>query len=187
MSGEKRSGVHRKRAGAVACGALLLAGLGGGVPLASQVTPPSAAVAGQWTWMSGSSTLGSGQGQSGMYGTLYMPAPTNVPGGRWGAPSWIDNSGHLWLFGGFGYASNAIFGYLNDLWEFNPSTNEWTWMGGSTTLAANYGGETGVVWADFKFVTAVIMIDDKPSGTPPDAEHVAQSELAYWARIADQL
>jgi hypothetical protein len=69
---------------------------------------------------------------------------TNFPGGRWSAPNWIDNSGHLWLFGGFGYASNAIFGYLNDLWEFNPSTNEWTWMGGSTTLTVNYGGETAV-------------------------------------------
>ena len=51
-----------------------------------------------------------------------------------------------------------------------------------TREAMNY-----LLGADFKFVTAVIMIDDKPSGTPPDAEHVAQSELAYWARIADQL
>ena len=24
-------------------------------------------------------------------------------------------------------------GYLNDLWAFNPSKNEWTWIGGSNT------------------------------------------------------
>ncbi len=37
----------------------------------------------------------------------------------------------------------AIVGYLNDLWEFNPSTNEWTWMGGSSTVGSN-GGQSGV-------------------------------------------
>ena len=41
--------------------------------------------------------------------------------------------GNLWLFGGLGHQS---WGYLNnplsDLWEFNPSTSLWTWMGGST-------------------------------------------------------
>jgi len=91
--------------------------------------------------MSGSDTLGSSnQGVPGVYGTLGTPNGTaNFPGGRWGAPNWIDLSGNLWLFGGYGFAGNATatFGYLNDLWEFNPSNNEWTWMGGAPTLGGN--------------------------------------------------
>jgi len=94
----------------------------------------------QWAWMSGSSTVPSTCitgtetcGQTGVYGTLGVPAAGNVPGGRFGAVSWTDNSGHLWLFGGLGHDSNGNYGDLNDLWEFNPSTNQWAWMGGSST------------------------------------------------------
>jgi hypothetical protein len=41
-------------------------------------------------------------GQPGVYGTLGTPAAGNVPGGREGAASWIDESGNFWLFGGCG-------------------------------------------------------------------------------------
>jgi hypothetical protein len=34
---------------------------------------------------------------------------------------------------GGGYDANGNFGYLNDLWEFNPSLNAWAWIGGSST------------------------------------------------------
>jgi N-acetylneuraminic acid mutarotase len=146
MSGEKQTGAYRNRAGAIACGALLLAALVGAVPLAGQITPSSAGKAGDWTWMSGSDTLGSSnQGVPGVYGTLGTPNGTvNFPGGRWGAPNWIDSNGNLWLFGGYGFAGNATatFGYLNDLWEFNPSNNEWTWMGGVTTLGGDSCAES---------------------------------------------
>jgi N-acetylneuraminic acid mutarotase/sugar lactone lactonase YvrE len=97
----------------------------------------------RWAWMGGSSTI-SGLGNLGIYGTLGVPAASNGPGGRRGAVSWTDSSGHLWLFGGYGYAS-ASDGYLNDLWEFNPSTNQWAWMGGSSTVPGNgSGGNPGV-------------------------------------------
>jgi hypothetical protein len=33
---------------------------------------------------------------------------------------------------------------LNDLWEFNPATNEWAWMGGSRTVPAEWEGQPGV-------------------------------------------
>ncbi|MGB0081836.1 MAG: kelch repeat-containing protein, partial [Terracidiphilus sp.] len=139
MSGEKQTRANRRRAGAIACGALLLALLGGAVPLAGQVTPPTAAVPGDWTWMSGSDTLGSSeQGVSGVYGAVGAFGSGYFPGGRWGAPSWIDSNNHLWLFGGFGFAGNGNFGGLNDLWQFNPSTNYWAYMGGGTTLANSY-------------------------------------------------
>ena len=85
-----------------------------------------------WTWVSGSSTAPSANGsQPGVYGTEGVPAASNVPGGRFGAVSWIDASGNLWLFGGNG--QDAPTGFLNDLWQFNPSTKEWTWVSGSNT------------------------------------------------------
>ena len=77
--------------------------------------------------MGGSNTvptvLDSECGQAGVYGTLGTPAAGNIPGGRDGAATWTDSSGNLWLFGGFGFDANGTMGYLNDLWEFNPSTN----------------------------------------------------------------
>ena len=57
--------------------------------------------------------------------------------------SWTDSSGNLWLFGGSGYDTNGTTGTLNDLWEYDPATNDWTWMGGSDTIGAN-GGRPGV-------------------------------------------
>jgi len=73
-------------------------------------------------------------GRPGTYGTLGKPGAANIPGGRSPAATWIDQAGHLWLFGGYGLDANEALGALNDLWELNPSTNEWTWRGGSNTL-----------------------------------------------------
>jgi hypothetical protein len=111
-------------------------------------TPSANGEAGEWTWMGGSSTVPQAYGgQSGIYGTVGTPVPTNIPGGRFSAVSWIDGSGNLWLFGGQGYDSTGAQGYLNDLWEYTPSatgdTGEWTWIGGSSTVGRN-GGQTGV-------------------------------------------
>lgn len=88
--------------------------------------------------MSGSSamklTAGGFYGQPGIYGTLGVASSSNVPGGRSGAVSWADGSGNLWLFGGNGYDStNTGSQLLNDLWEFSPTTKEWTWVSGSST------------------------------------------------------
>jgi N-acetylneuraminic acid mutarotase len=98
---------------------------------------------GQWTWTGGSSTVGSNGGQSGVYGVLGTPAAGNAPGGRYGAANWTGSDGHFWLFGGYGYDAAGNFGYLNDLWEFNPSTGEWAWMSGSDTVGG-HGGQPGV-------------------------------------------
>ena len=95
----------------------------------------------EWTWMSGSSTIpGYGYGQPGVYGQLGIPGTRNTPGGRFGAFGWADQQGNLWLFGGGGFDSTgAIFGYLNDLWEYNVVSGEWTWMSGSSTLPVGNG------------------------------------------------
>ena len=90
--------------------------------------------------MGGSSTVN----QPGVYGKLGTPAAGNIPGGRDNAATWTDSSGNFWLFGGVGFDTNGNFGYLNDLWEFNPSTDEWTWMGGSSTVPASCAGSTTV-------------------------------------------
>jgi N-acetylneuraminic acid mutarotase len=83
----------------------------------------------QWTWVYGDST-GNVYGECGTQG---VEAITNKPGGReWGV-SWVDASGNFWVFGGFGMQCTPWLGngYLNDLWKYNPNTNQWTWMKGS--------------------------------------------------------
>ena len=84
----------------------------------------------EWTWMAGPSA----SAQPGVYGTLGTPSSSNVPGVRTGAVTWKDSKGSFWLFGGEGLDSVGKSGYLNDLWKFDPSTLEWTWMGGSSVL-----------------------------------------------------
>ena len=81
--------------------------------------------------MGGSSTYSSGNHQAGVYGTLGQFAAGNVPSGREYSVGWTDASGNLWLFGGDGYDSTGTYGYLNDLWKFNPKTRQWAWMAGS--------------------------------------------------------
>ncbi len=108
----------------------------------------------QWAWMSGSSLVGSSDGPAGTYGSFGNAASTNVPSGRSQAVSWIDASGDLWLFGGKGYDSTGTLGYLNDLWEFNPSTREWAWMGGSNTVGCVGCGKPGVYGVQGEAATA---------------------------------
>jgi N-acetylneuraminic acid mutarotase len=92
-----------------------------------------------WTWMGGSSTVTSPDGQPGIYGTQGTPAATNTPGGRYGSATWVDSSGKLWLFGGEGEGQAGTFGHLNDLWVFDPSTLQWTWIDGSSSVGSNQG------------------------------------------------
>ena len=94
---------------------------------------------GEWSWMGGSSTVN----QSGVYGTLGQPASGNIPGSRWYASQWTDSKGNLWLFGGDGYDASGSENTLNDLWEFNPSTDEWTWMGGDNIVPCGPTGCSG--------------------------------------------
>ncbi len=89
----------------------------------------------EWTWMSGGSAIDS----NGVYGTLGAAASGNVPGARLNAVSWADSSGNLWLFGGLGYDSAGMENDLNDLWEFSPSTKEWTWMSGTSAVNSVQG------------------------------------------------
>jgi hypothetical protein len=92
----------------------------------------------QWTWVSGSNTAN----QKGVYGA---PGATGTPGGRQAAVLWVDSTGTVWLFGGFGLDSVPTGGpapqggTLNDLWMF--SGGQWTWVSGAST--ANQDGVYG--------------------------------------------
>jgi len=88
----------------------------------------------EWTWMGGSSSVGSNGGRSGIYGAAGVPSPANIPGSRVSSVSWTDLEGNLWLFGGDGFDSIGNFGRLNDLWKFDPNNEEWTWMSGSSAM-----------------------------------------------------
>jgi len=101
--------------------------------------------AGTWTLVSGT-TLAN---QNGAYGTQGTAAAANVPGGRQTSVLWVDSTGKIWLFGGFGLDSAGTSGTtqtgslqigstLNDLWSFDPLAAQWTWVSGGN-LANQYG------------------------------------------------
>jgi hypothetical protein len=92
-----------------------------------------------------------------------VAAASNEPGARLGGVSWTDPSGNLWLFGGSGNVVNpstaciegtstttvgctttvasvctapapAVPSLLNDLWQFNTASKQWTWVSGSNQV-----------------------------------------------------
>ncbi len=96
----------------------------------------------EWTWVSGSSQ----PDQPPVYGSLGTASPTNVPGARYGAMTWIDASNNLWLFGGRDVNLSVSGGSSrdqNDFWKFNGS--EWTWIAGSNNPGAAQSGVYGTL------------------------------------------
>ncbi len=85
-----------------------------------------------WTWIGGSNVVNA----SGAYGTQGTAAARNVPGARFSAVPFTDGIGNLWLFGGLGADANGTGGQLNDLWQYNPSSGQWTWVSGADSVFA---------------------------------------------------
>jgi hypothetical protein len=50
----------------------------------------------------------------------------------------MDAAGNFWLFGG---DNNGGY-YFNDLWSYSPTTNQWTWFGGSQGAGLDPGSAT---------------------------------------------
>lgn len=95
---------------------------------------------GQWKWIKGSQH----NNQTGTYGTQGIAASSNVPGARSKA-QFGEWNGKFFLFGGYGYDQNGNKGNLNDMWEYDPQTNNWKWLKGSKTKdAPTNAGTTGV-------------------------------------------
>lgn len=102
-----------------------------------EFTPSS----GQWTWINGSEVANT----VGVYGTRQVAAASNLPGARQFMAAWKDSAGNFWMFGGVGFDGSSVTGQLNDLWKFNPSTRQWTWIAGGAT--ANAAGDYGTLGA----------------------------------------
>ena len=86
---------------------------------------------GAWTFISGSSLAN----QIGIYGTPGVASGTNAPGGRQEAVGWADATGNLWLFGGEGEDGinpPTANGILDDLWVYNITAKQWTFVMGNT-------------------------------------------------------
>ncbi|NHI91836.1 MAG: galactose oxidase [Candidatus Lokiarchaeota archaeon] len=95
---------------------------------------------GQWTWISGSYSLNT----LGIYGQKGIADSSNVPGARERSISWVDGNSSLWLFGGNGF-NNLSYGRLNDLWRYNITDGQWTWVSGSySTYSVGEYGQKGV-------------------------------------------
>src|SRR5690242_16901790 len=80
---------------------------------------------GEWMWIHGSNTINS----TGNFGTQGVPSPTNEPPALYEPCEWTDLTGKFWLYGGEGSAGG------NDLWRYDPATNEWTWMTGTNAFS----------------------------------------------------
>jgi N-acetylneuraminic acid mutarotase len=105
---------------------------------------------GLWTWVSGSNT----GNVAGFYGTKGTATATNMPPSRFGQNVAVDPTGNFWVFGGATAATLGTTTFLNDLWKYNPTTNQWTWMSGDNTT-----GSSGVYGTKGTAATA-----NKPGG-----------------------
>jgi len=111
------------------------ASVASGSAVALVVSTGGSGSAAAWTWESGANTVNA----AGVYGTQGVAAASNVPGARDVAVSWTDTAGDLWLFGGYRDASGNDF---NDLWRYELSDGQWTWVGGAmndSNTAPTYG------------------------------------------------
>jgi galactose oxidase-like protein len=105
----------------------------------------------------------------GNYGTILVEAPTNVPRSRNECnASWTDLNNNLWLFGGHVYNPNNVNCHMGDMWKYDASANEWTWMKGQNVFdqPATYG---------------TIMVPD-PANNP-----TARAVYCKWKDNADNL
>ena len=81
---------------------------------------------GEWTWISGDSTVNS----NGVFGIQGIPDLNNKPPGLYQSCGITDLDGSFWLFGGANFENDGEARTFNSLWKFNAATLEWTWMKG---------------------------------------------------------
>ncbi len=112
-----------------------------------------------WTWVTGANK----HNESGIYGVKGQFDAINIPGARYGAVSWVAQSGNLWLFGGYGIDVNGKVGSLNDLWLYDIATNMWAWISGSNVIndVGSYGtkGQFDITNVPSARVNAVSWVD----------------------------
>ena len=114
-----------------------------------------------WTWIDGTNTAGfDGKPAYGSFPSSAPATPTdpfsNTPGARHGAVGWTDQSGSLFLFGGWGFElsgkplpDNMSFA-MNDLWVCDMSWGdfcEWQLVGGYDPTPILVGGKPSTIGA----------------------------------------
>lgn len=91
-----------------------------------------------WTWVGGDN-FQEGWGNA------------NWPAARHRVRMWFDNNGDLWLYGGARQTASQNESF-NDLWKYNPGTNNWTCVKGNAnqtfaytnTASGNYPASEGI-------------------------------------------
>eukprot|EP01119_Soliformovum_irregulare_P011114 TRINITY_DN2761_c0_g1_i1.p1 TRINITY_DN2761_c0_g1~~TRINITY_DN2761_c0_g1_i1.p1 ORF type:complete len:852 (+),score=174.43 TRINITY_DN2761_c0_g1_i1:342-2558(+) len=81
----------------------------------------------------------------GTFGTLNTSSNANLPPSRKRSLGWYFY-GSLYLFGGL-----SPFGLMNDMWEYNLSTSQWRWIGGSSSPNALGTYTTGKYWPGSRY------------------------------------
>lgn len=92
----------------------------------------------EWTILD----VGCGQNVSG----INLNSTINCPGSRSSHSAFYDATANtMWIFGGYGYNSEGILTFLNDLWKFNGFN--WTQVitGCNSTVFGNYQPQFGVL------------------------------------------
>ena len=83
----------------------------------------------KWVWIKGDVTIP----EYAIYGQRGIPSKNNTPGPRFDGCKWADKNGSLWVFGGQSMDEFQNRLVLNDLWQYDPSSDEWTWISGDST------------------------------------------------------
>ena len=107
---------------------------------------------GVWTLLSPTHILGNDA-------TGVVPTTVGVFGNGWprarnAAASWIDNSGHLWMYGGFYSDSTNGLQLLADLWEYDPTSGEWALMAQNAPNSNGVVGTGGTNFPGARFAPA---------------------------------
>lgn len=118
----------------------------GTMPASNVTNVQVACVERMWVWIGGSNAVGAAG--------VYSGSP-QTPGARAGQATWTDSTGHFWMFGGTEVDGTGTPGSLNDVWELDPSSQQWTFIigtqgaAGQASVNGNPGGRLGsVVWTD---------------------------------------
>lgn len=101
---------------------------------------PITLVSQDFSWEKGSKISGS----SGTPGTQGVASPANNPGARNRAGHWKDLEGNFWIFGGDITQFSSSHSFKNELFKYDVTSKEWTWMKGffyNTNDAGIYGSQ----------------------------------------------
>ena len=78
----------------------------------------------------------SNRGQYEVFTDKFNESTVAHPGDRTRMASVMDKDGYFWFFGGETKDLGFHTGW-SDMWKFNPTTKNWTWMGGNTSHSSS--------------------------------------------------